>query len=87
MPPPLSCPCRPRSLLLVPLWQRAPLLLLSPCRQAAKVRGATLASGAKAMLMDTGSAEPGKRFALLVLSATQKLDYKVCVFLLLQPPA
>jgi hypothetical protein len=58
-----------------PLHPSPPSLLRES--QAANIRGVSLASGAKAMLMDTGSTNPGERYALLVLSATQKLDYKV----------
>ena len=44
--------------------------------QAAKIRGVSLASGAKAMLMDTGKKGPDQ-YKLFVLSATERLDYKV----------
>ena len=40
-------------------------------RDSARVRGATLASGAKAMLL---SVKPNDEFVLVVISASEKMD-------------
>ncbi len=45
--------------------------------QAAAVRGVPLASGAKAILMDSGRAADPDRYRLFVMSAERKVDYKV----------
>ena len=44
--------------------------------EAAEVRGATLASGAKAMLLSVRGARDANEFVLVVISAAAKMDSK-----------
>ena len=53
----------------------------APCRtseDAAAVRGATLASGAKAILVRAKTGAAASEFVLVVIAADQKLDSKAC---------
>ena len=54
-------------------WSTSTHVAVRTSEEAAQVRGATLASGAKAMLLAT---KPSDKFVLAVISAAEKMDSK-----------